>query len=112
VSLWDGARATFHNAGHILGPASILLELEEDWQHGRILFSGNIGPGNRPLLNNLEPLSPVDILVMEKTHSHCDQRPLDTSVAELCDAIRDADARGGNVIIPTFALERAQELFN
>ena len=110
VPLWDGARATFHNAGHILGSASILLELEENGRYRRILFSGDIGPENRPLLNGPAPPSPVDVVVMETTYGDRDHRPLDASVAEFLDAVRDADERGGNVIIPTFALERAQEL--
>ncbi|MCU4651473.1 MBL fold metallo-hydrolase [Roseibacterium sp. SDUM158016] len=110
VPLWDGARATFHDAGHILGSASILLELEESGRSRRILFSGDIGPENRPLLNGPEPPSPVDVVVMETTYGDRDHRPIDASVAEFYDAIRDADARGGNVVIPTFALERAQEL--
>jgi metallo-beta-lactamase family protein len=110
VPLWDGAHATFHDAGHILGSASILLELEENGRHRRILFSGDIGPENRPLLNGPAPPSPVDVVVMETTYGDRDHRPLDASVAEFLDAVRDAHDRGGNVIIPTFALERAQEL--
>ena len=110
VPLWDGASATFHDAGHILGSASILLELEENGRHRRILFSGDIGPDNRPLLNGPAPPSPVDVVVMETTYGDRDHRPIDASVAEFYDAVRDTDERGGNVIIPTFALERAQEL--
>ncbi len=110
VVLWNGAAATFHDAGHILGSASILLELEEDGRHKRILFSGDIGPRGRPLLNDPDPPSPVDVVVMETTYGDRDHRPLDASVEEFYEAIRDADARGGNVVIPTFALERAQEL--
>ncbi|PWJ20258.1 MBL fold metallo-hydrolase [Jannaschia seohaensis] len=108
--LWEGARATFHDAGHILGSASILLELEENGRSRRLLFSGDIGPENRPLLDSPAPPSNVDVVVMETTYGDRDHRPLDASVAEFHDAVRGADARGGNVIIPTFALERAQEL--
>jgi metallo-beta-lactamase family protein len=110
MPLWEGARATFHDAGHILGSASILLDLTEAGRSRRILFSGDIGPENRPLLNGPDPPAPVDVVVMEATYGDRDHRPLDASVAEFLDAVRDADARGGNVIIPTFALERAQEL--
>lgn len=110
ISLWEGARATYFDAGHILGSASILLELNEDGREKRILFSGDIGPRNRPLLNDPSPPTPVDVAVMETTYGDRDHRPLDASVAEFYDAIRRADERGGNVIIPTFALERAQEL--
>jgi metallo-beta-lactamase family protein len=110
ITLWDGAAATFHDAGHILGSASILLELQENGRHKRILFSGDLGPDNRPLLSEPAPPCAVDAVIMESTYGDRDHRPLEASLAEFYDAIHDADARGGNVIIPTFALERAQEL--
>jgi len=110
IRLWDGARATFHDAGHILGSASILLEVTENDRTRRILFSGDIGPQDRPLLNPPAPPTTADIVVMETTYGDRDHRALDTSVAEFHEAVQDAADRGGNVIIPTFALERAQEL--
>ena len=102
--------ATFVDAGHILGSASILLELEEEGHKRRVLFSGDLGPDERPLLSDNQAPSDVDIVVMETTYGDRDHRPLQASVDEFYDAVRDAQERGGNVIIPTFALERAQEL--
>jgi metallo-beta-lactamase family protein len=110
VDLGHGARATFCEAGHILGSASILLEVTEDGRHRRILFSGDIGPAERPLLNPPDPPAGADVVVMESTYGDRDHRSLQSSVDEFHAAIRDAVERGGNVIIPTFALERAQEL--
>lgn len=110
IDLGQDASAIFYDAGHILGSASILLSVTEDGRNRRILFSGDIGPDDRPLLNDPQPPGDADIIVMETTYGDRDHRSLDASVAEFYDAIRDADARGGNVIIPTFALERAQEL--
>ncbi|WP_343079947.1 MBL fold metallo-hydrolase [Ostreiculturibacter nitratireducens] len=110
ITLGDGVRATFVDAGHILGSASVLLELEEHGYRKRVLFSGDIGGHDRPLLNDPQPPSNVDVVVMETTYGDRDHRSLEDSVDEFYEAIRDADARGGNVIIPTFALERAQEL--
>jgi len=110
IGLGHGARATFHDAGHILGSASVLLEVTEDGRSRRILFSGDIGPEERPLLNPPDPPSDADVVVMESTYGDRDHRPLDKTVEEFHAAIRAADERGGNVIIPTFALERAQEL--
>ena len=110
IELDGGIAATFHDAGHILGSASILLEVPEDGRTKRILFSGDIGSPNRALLNDPQPPGDVDAVVMETTYGDRDHRPLDASVEEFIDAIRDAHRRGGNVIIPTFALERAQEL--
>ena len=110
IDLGHGARATFHDAGHILGSASILLEVTEDGRSRRILFSGDIGPSERPLLNPPAPPDDADVVVMESTYGDRDHRSLPDSVQEFHEAVRLADARGGNVIIPTFALERAQEL--
>lgn len=110
IDLGHGATATFFDAGHILGSASILLDLIEDGNRRRVLFSGDIGPFERALLNPPAPPVGADVVVMESTYGDRDHRALDASVAEFLDAIRDAGARGGNIVIPTFALERAQEL--
>ena len=110
LELCPGIRARFHEAGHILGSASILLELTEHDQHRRLLFSGDLGPPNRALLNDADPPRDVDVVVMETTYGDRDHRSFDASVAEFHEALSDAHRRGGNVIIPTFALERAQEL--
>lgn len=110
LELCPGIRARFHEAGHILGSASILFELTEHDQHRRVLFSGDLGPPDRALLNDADPPGDVDVVVMETTYGDRDHRSFDASVAEFHEALRDAHRRGGNVIIPTFALERAQEL--
>ena len=110
IELGHGARATFFDAGHILGSASILLEVTEDGRTRRILFSGDIGPRERPLLNPPAPPGNADVVVMESTYGDRDHRSYHDSVEEFLEAVRQADARGGNVVIPTFALERAQEL--
>ncbi len=110
MDLGGGIVAEWVDAGHILGSASICLTVGANLQRRRILFSGDIGPENRLLLNSPAPPSDVDVVVMESTYGDRDHRPLDRSVDELHDAIRQTLARGGNVILPTFALERAQEL--
>jgi metallo-beta-lactamase family protein len=106
----DGVRASFLDAGHILGSASVLLELEEQGEKRSVLFSGDLGNAGRPLLR--EPATPpvVDAVVMETTYGDRLHRALGPSVEELYAAIDDAFHRGGNVVIPTFALERAQEI--
>ena len=110
LDLAPGLRATFFDAGHILGSASILLELEESGQRRRVLFSGDIGNPGHPLLRG--PVTPphADAVVMETTYGDRLHKSLTASVDELYSAILDTFDRGGNVIIPTFALERAQEL--
>lgn len=110
IELAGGIRATFLDAGHILGSASILLELTENGRHRRVLFSGDIGNAGRPLLRDPEVPGDVDVVLMETTYGDRNHRDIDRSVDEFYAAISDAHARGGNVVIPTFALERAQEL--
>ena len=110
VELVPGLRATFLDAGHILGSASIYLQLEEDRRRRSVAFSGDLGNSGRPLLRDPVPPPRVDAVVMETTYGDRVHKPLQPSVEEFYQAIEDTFGRGGNVIIPTFALERAQEL--
>jgi metallo-beta-lactamase family protein len=110
IDVAPGVRATFLEAGHILGSASILLQLEEKGRRRRVLFSGDLGPNGRPLLRDPTKPPAVDVVVMETTYGDRAHKPLEPSIDELYAAVRDTFRRGGNVIIPTFALERAQEL--
>jgi metallo-beta-lactamase family protein len=110
LALAPGLVATFFDAGHILGSASILIEADDGGRRRRVLFSGDIGNAGRPLLRNPATPDRADIVVMETTYGDRRHRSLAASIEELYGAIADSFARGGNVIIPTFALERAQEL--
>jgi metallo-beta-lactamase family protein len=110
IDLAPGIRATFLDAGHILGSASVLLDLEEDGRRRRVLFSGDLGSSGRPILRDPTPPPRVDDVILETTYGDRRHRPLEPSVEELYEAITDAFDRGGNAIIPTFALERAQEI--
>lgn len=108
--LASGIRVTFVDAGHILGSACVLLELEEGEHHRRVLFSGDLGNSGRPILRNLGRPPQADIVVMETTYGDRRHKAIEPSVAELYEAIEATFERGGNVIIPTFALERTQEI--
>jgi metallo-beta-lactamase family protein len=110
IDLAPGARATFVDAGHILGSASILLELTEAGRTLRLLFSGDLGNAGDPLLLTPAPPPRADVVVIETTYGDRLHKPMDASIHELYGAISDTLGRGGNVIIPTFALERAQDL--
>jgi metallo-beta-lactamase family protein len=109
LDLFPGIRATFLDAGHILGSAGVLLELQEQGTRHRVLFSGDIGNAGRPLLRDPESVA-VDVAVMETTYGDRRHKSLAASVDELYSVVSDTFERGGNVVIPTFALERAQEL--
>ncbi|HHI77550.1 MAG TPA: MBL fold metallo-hydrolase [Gammaproteobacteria bacterium] len=103
--------ATFYDAGHILGSACVLLEVKRrKGRPRRILFSGDLGQGGRPILRAPAHPPEAEIVVMESTYGDRRHKPLGPSVEELYDAILDTFRRGGNVIIPSFALERTQEI--
>ncbi len=110
IQLAPGIRVTFIDAGHILGSASIFLQLEEDKQQHRLLFSGDLGYSGRAILRNPAIPPQVDSVVMETTYGDRLHKQLQPSIEELYDAINKTIGRGGNIIIPTFALERAQEI--
>jgi len=109
-SLTDNIRVTFIDAGHILGSASILLEVDENGKTLRLMFSGDLGNSGRPVLRDPTPPPEVDYVVMETTYGDRDHPPLQESVDRLYSIIEETFARGGNVFIPTFALERSQEV--
>ncbi len=110
IEVAAGARATFINAGHILGSASIYLQLTEGSKQSTVLFSGDLGKSGGPLL--CAPAKPPAVanVVMETTYGDRLHKPLGPSIEEFYGAITDTFKRGGNVVVPTFALERAQEL--
>jgi metallo-beta-lactamase family protein len=110
IEVAPGVSATFLDAGHILGSASILLDLAERGRSRGILFSGDLGNAGRPLFAPPAAPAQADIVVMEATYGDRRHRSYDASADELVEAIAGTFARGGNVIIPTFALERAQEI--
>jgi metallo-beta-lactamase family protein len=110
LELVPGIDVTFYDAGHILGASSIGLNLNERGEHRRLLFSGDIGNSATLLLDADNNLPASDIVIMETTYGDREHRPAAQSIAEFYEAINSTFSAGGNVIIPTFALERAQEL--
>jgi metallo-beta-lactamase family protein len=106
VDVCPGVRATFYNAGHILGSASILVEGDGK----TALFSGDIGSPSHPLLRPPQVPASADLVVMETTYGDGEHQPFAQSLEQFYTVINTALARGGNVVIPVFALERAQEL--
>ncbi|WP_019939553.1 MBL fold metallo-hydrolase RNA specificity domain-containing protein [Bordetella sp. FB-8] len=109
IALTPALRATFHDAGHILGSASIRIE-DTSGPVRSVIFSGDLGSSGRAILSDPETPPPADVVVMETTYGDRAHKALEPSVEELYQAITDTFARGGNVVIPTFALERAQEI--
>ena len=110
-----GVRARYWNAGHILGSASIEVEvLDGDNKPVRILFSGDIGPDEKVFYENPEAPSGFDYILSESTYGGRERTDytLDERRESLKTEINDALKRGGNLVIPAFAVERSQELLH
>lgn len=95
-------------AGHILGAASILISAEGK----TVVFSGDVGRKDNPIINSFDPEDhrEVDAVVMESLYGGIDHPTRESSVYELVSIIKDTTSRGGNVLIPAFAVERTQEI--
>jgi metallo-beta-lactamase family protein len=110
-----GVRARYWNAGHILGSASIELEVKDgDGKAIRILFSGDIGPDEKVFYNDPESPSGFDYILSESTYGgrERDDYTLLERRQALKTEINEALQRGGNLVIPAFAVERSQELLH
>jgi metallo-beta-lactamase family protein len=108
--LEDGVQATFYDAGHILGSAVTVVEINHNGQRMSIGFSGDLGRKNLPILRDPEYIPDVDYLVMESTYGDRSHEPIENATNELADAINQTINRGGKILIPSFAVERTQEL--
>jgi len=108
----DGAAVTFYNAGHILGSASVALDLTEaaTGKHWRLVFSGDIGRKDMPILWPPETPEDADLLIMESTYGDRLHGTADEARKKLQDVIRATVRRRGKVIIPAFAVGRTQEI--
>ncbi len=109
-----GVRARWWNAGHILGSASIEVEVADGDKPVRLLFSGDIGPNEKVFYNNPEAPSDFDYILCESTYGGRERTDysLEERRAALKAEVNEALARGGNLVIPAFAVERSQELLH
>ena len=110
VELNGRVSARFLEAGHILGAASIELTVRENGTTRRLVFSGDLGPPQVPIVPEPAAVEDADVVVLESTYGDRDHAPRAAAREELAEAIVDTLKRGGNLLIPTFAIERAQEL--
>jgi len=108
--VFEGVKATLIDAGHILGSSSAVVEAEANGKKRRIVFSGDIGRRNLPILRDPNLPGEPDYVVMETTYGNRSHAPAPDMEEQLLKAIEDTRKKGGKVIIPSFALERAQEI--
>jgi len=107
-----GMRATFVDAGHIIGSASVVLECSENGTTRRLVYSGDIGRPGLPIIRDPHPPNGADAVIMESTYGDRDHTSVTDMPAQLARVVRDTAARGGRVFIPAFAVGRAQELLH
>jgi len=108
--LEEGITVIYHNAGHILGSAFIEIRYQEKGVEHTIVFSGDIGNDNDMVLPNLQSCTHTDYLYVESTYGDRDHQSADASLTEFKRILIDTMHNWGNVIIPSFAVERTQEI--
>ena len=105
-----GVRASFVDAGHILGSASVILDCTEDGVTRRLVFSGDIGRVGLPIIRDPVPPDGAHVVIMESTYGNRDHEPVEGARARLAEIIKVTAARGGRILIPAFAVGRTQEI--
>jgi metallo-beta-lactamase family protein len=110
VSLFPGLTLTLQDAGHILGSASVRLVSDYDGRTKTLVFSGDIGPKNTPILCDPDPFNQADLVLMESTYGGRLHRERAATLQEMGDILESAWQAGGNILIPAFAVGRSQEL--
>jgi metallo-beta-lactamase family protein len=107
-----GVTACLHDAGHILGAAIIALDLEERGKRVRLVFSGDLGVPDAPLMNPPAIVPEADLVLLESTYGARNHRSHEATLAELESIFLNAARDGGNVVIPAFAVGRTQDLLH
>jgi metallo-beta-lactamase family protein len=110
VDVGNGITATFHDAGHVLGSANIKLVFSQDDEKRSIVFSGDIGRWDRPMLEDPSMFRHTDFVVMESTYGDREHESTGVIGDQLAEIVKAAFAAGGNILVPSFALQRAQEV--
>jgi metallo-beta-lactamase family protein len=106
----SGITVSFHEAGHILGSSIVRLHIKDNDEVKTVVFSGDLGNTNSPLLRDPTVLTEADALLLESTYGDRDHKPLENTLDELREILAEAAESGGNVIIPAFAVGRTQDL--
>jgi metallo-beta-lactamase family protein len=105
-----GVQVTFHDAGHILGSAIVELQIQDHHLTRRLVFSGDLGNTCSPLMHEPATLDRADLVLLESTYGDRDHRPNGETLDELAQILQQAHKDGGNVLIPSFAVGRTQDL--
>ncbi|MDO8578144.1 MAG: MBL fold metallo-hydrolase [Dehalococcoidales bacterium] len=110
VKLGEGLETTFHDAGHVLGSSMIRLKIKQNNEERVLVFSGDVGRHGKPILREPTTFEEADYVVVESTYGDRLLEPLDKTGEQFADVINNTVQLGGNIVIPSFALERTQEV--
>ena len=110
VTVAPGIQAIWTEAGHMLGSASIQLIVDDEGKTKRIVFSGDLGPKNAPILKDSEPFKQADMVFLESTYGDRDHQPIGETIEEFFSIVKHAVLMRGKILVPTFAVGRAQLL--
>ena len=110
VPVADGVTATFRDAGHILGSAIIELKVTDGATSTTIVFSGDLGRRDTPILRDPTPISHADFVLVESTYGNREHGPHEQAIEELATAINEVATDRGVLLVPSFAIGRTQEL--
>src|SRR5262249_53443985 len=110
VTVAPGIQAIWAESGHMLGSASIQLLVQEDGRQKRVVFSGDLGPKSSLILRDFEPFQHADLVFLESTYGDHDHRPFTETVEEFVNIVCDTVQKSGKILVPTFAVGRAQLL--
>jgi len=110
VEIADGVSATFHDAGHILGSSMVKMNVARNGERRSLLFSGDVGRWDRPILRDPTLFQEADYVVVESTYGDRTHESQGTIEERLAEVVNSTVKAGGNIVIPSFALERSQEV--
>ncbi|MBK8259588.1 MAG: MBL fold metallo-hydrolase [Polyangiaceae bacterium] len=110
IPIAHGVELTFIDAGHVLGSAITILDVEEDGKKRRVVFTGDLGRANRPILRDPEVAEGADVLITESTYGDRNHDGMEKMEEDLANVVNRVMKRGGKLLVPSFALERAQEV--
>jgi metallo-beta-lactamase family protein len=110
IEIGKGVEATFHDAGHVLGSAMVVVKVRQNGDVRTILFSGDIGRWDKPILKDPTLFEEADYVLIESTYGDSLHERADDMADKLAEVIDTTAKVGGNIVIPSFALERSQEV--
>lgn len=110
TSVAEGVDICFLDAGHILGSAIVEIYITEQGQEKKLVFSGDLGNSQAALLRDPDTINSADILLLESTYGDRDHRSMEATLEEFESVVEEASQNGGNILIPSFAVGRTQEI--